>query len=69
VPELAHRLAGSNEVRQCFARMLFRFGSAQTSALTEQELLYEAPSTVPDGYQDLAVMLVRSKLFNRRVVP
>jgi len=69
VPQLAHRLAESNEVRECFARMLFRFGSAQTSALTEQELLYEAPTAVPDSYQDLAVMLVRSKLFNQRVVP
>jgi len=69
VPELAHRLARSNEVKQCFARMLFRFGSAQTSVLTEQELLYEAPTRLPDSYQELAMMYVRSKLFNRRVLP
>jgi len=68
-PELVHRLAQSNEVRECFARMLFRFGSAQTTVLTEQELLYEAPGQLPDRYQDLAVMYVRSKLFSRRVLP
>jgi hypothetical protein len=69
VPELVRRLVQSVEVRECFARMLFRFGSAQTSVSTEQELLYEAPIPLPDSYQELAVMYVRSKLFWRRVVP
>jgi len=67
--ELVHRLAQSREVGECFARMLFRFGSAQTSVSTEQELLYEAPTPLPDSYQGLAVMYVRSKLFRRRVLP
>jgi len=69
VLDLANRLAQSNEVKQCFAKMLFRFGSAQTSDATEQELLAEAPPALPDSYQDLAVMYVRSKLFRQRVVP
>ncbi|HMK72941.1 MAG TPA: DUF1588 domain-containing protein, partial [Myxococcaceae bacterium] len=69
VPQLVQRLAESKEVQECFARMLFRFGSAQTSASTEQELLYEAPTALPDSYQELAVMYVRSKLFRQRVLP
>ena len=67
MPELARRLAQSEEVRRCFARNLFRFGSAQNGHETESTFLAEMPDPLPKSIQELIVEYVQTRTFGVRV--
>jgi hypothetical protein len=69
VVELAHLLAQSKQVQSCFARQLFRFGSAQNGDATEQEFFNEMPNPIPASFQDIVVAYVRTAMFTKRVNP
>jgi hypothetical protein len=62
------RFAQSGEVRACFARNLFRFGSAQTSDGTEQYFLNVLGADIPESIEDLLVAYATSQLFTTRKV-
>jgi hypothetical protein len=69
VLQLAQLLAQSHEVGSCFGRMVFRFGSAQNGAATEQEFFNEMPDPIPNDLQDILVAYVRTAMFGQRLVP
>ena len=69
VVELANLLAQSQQAQACFARQLFRFGSAQSADGTEQEFFNEMPKPIPASYQDILIAYVRTAMFGKRVNP
>jgi hypothetical protein len=69
VPPLAQMLAQSQEVQNCFGRMVFRFGSAQNGDLTEQEFFNEMPNPIPRALQDILIAYVRTAMFGQRAIP
>jgi len=69
LPELAQKLAASEEVQSCLARNMFRFGSAQNGELTERLFFNEMPDPLPESIRDLLVAYVQTKLFSERLSP
>jgi len=69
VVELAHLLAQSKQAQSCFARELFRFGSAQNGDATEQEFFNQMPNPIPASFQDIMVAYIRTAMFGKRVNP
>jgi hypothetical protein len=69
VVELAQLLAQSKQAQSCFARELFRFGSAQNGDATEQEFFNQMPNPIPASFQDIMVAYIRTAMFGKRVNP
>ena len=67
--ELAAQLAESSEVKDCFARQLFRFATGQGEGALERaflSLVEELPEARRDSAFEMLVALVRSELFIER---